>query len=128
VHGLLPKSLADRLEEYRRDYRPLLINNSDPGTLFLNDDGQGFSARGLQYLMANVTARYVGRSVNPHFFRNIFAVKYLEERPEDYLTLSKILWHRNISATIGLYARKFDESHGARRAEEWQEARKKRKK
>ena len=57
-----------------------------------------------------MTAHYAGRRATPHLFRDIFAVKYLEERPEDYLTLSKILWHRNIQNTLRIYGARFDES------------------
>jgi integrase len=58
-----------------------------------------------------------------HLFRDIFAVKWLEQNPEDYLTLSKLLWHRNIRTTLRIYGRNFDESYGVRRAEEWLEKR-----
>jgi len=51
------------------------------------------------------------------------AVKWLEEHPEDYLTVSKILWHRNIQTTLRIYGRNFDESHGVRRMEAWLEDR-----
>ena len=128
VHGLLLKQLVERLEEYLKEYRPLLINGSDPGTVFVDGQGHPFSARSLRYLVINIAVRYVGRRVNPHLFRDIFAVAYLADRPEDYLTLAKILWHRDVKTTIRLYGRNFDESHGARRAEDWLEERTKRKK
>src|SRR5579859_7910492 len=69
--------------------------------------------------------RYTGRRVNPHLLRDIFAVKWLEDHPEDYLTLSKILWHRNIQTTLQIYGAGFDESHGARRVDDWREQRRK---
>jgi hypothetical protein len=56
-------------------------------------------------------------------FRHIFATKFLEERPEDYLALSKILWHRDVETTISLYGAAFDESYGARAAEQWRNQR-----
>jgi len=49
----------------------------------------------------------------------------LEHHPEDFLTLSKILWHRNIKTTLQIYGANFDESHGARRVEQWLDARRK---
>jgi integrase len=73
----------------------------------------------MNALRGRLTARYAGRRVTPHLFRDIFAVKYLEDRPEDYLTLSKVLWHSNVQTTLGVYGAKFDESHGARRVDEW---------
>jgi hypothetical protein len=37
-------------------------------------------------------------------------VHVLEKRPEDYLTLSKLLWHRNIETTIRIHGARFNES------------------
>ena len=63
--------------------------------------------------------RYVDRSLNPHIYRDIFAYHWLDQHPHDYLTLSKILWHRNIKETIDTYGSEFDESHAVVRVEEW---------
>lgn len=123
VHAILPKQLVGPLEDYLTVYRPLLVNGNDPGTLFLNNRGCAYSKVIIDVTIGRLTARYAGRRVTPHLFRDIFAFKYLEERPEDYLTLSKILWHRNIQTTLRIYGARFDESHGARRVEEWLDSR-----
>ena len=57
--------------------------------------------------------------MNPHLFRDVVALEWLQHHPEDYLTVSKILWHARIETTLGIYGRNFDESHGTRRMEEW---------
>jgi integrase len=119
VRGLLPRQLIRRLENYIHNYRPLLVDGTDPGTLFLNDHGRRFSMSYIGTLIEGLTFRYTGRRVNPHLFRDIFADKWLDDHPEDYLTVSKALWHRNIQTTLLIYGRTFDESHGARRVEEW---------
>jgi hypothetical protein len=119
IHGILPKQIAVPLEQYLNSYRPLLVSGADPRTVFLSDSGKPFTPNILRYHVVNATFRYFGRCVNPHLFRDIFAVKFLEEHPENYLTLSKILWHLNVNTTIGLYGRNYDESHGARAAEDW---------
>ena len=125
VQAILPKQLIGLLEDYLDRHRSVLLNEHDPGMLFLNDCGHKYCEAGMTSRIGRLTAHYAGRRVTPHLFRDIFAVKYLEERPEDYLTLSKILWHRNIQTTLRIYGARFDESHGARRAEEWLESRKK---
>lgn len=101
----------------------MLLNVTDPQTLFLNGVGRPISSEGMWMIVGNITRRYTGLQVNPHLFRDIFAVRWLEEHPEDYLTLSKILWHRNIQTTLRIYGRNFDESHGVRRVEDWLESR-----
>jgi integrase len=126
VHGLVPKQLIEPVEDYLTNYRSLFVNGHDPCTLFLNDNGGAYSTGAFTTRIGHLTARYAGRRVTPHLFRDILALKYLQERPEDYLTLSKILWHRNLKTTLNNYGARFDESHGARRVEEWLEERKKR--
>ena len=119
VHAVIPRQLISVLEEYLERYRPLLVNGKDPQTVFLNDFGQPLSSEGVFMIVGNITRRFAGRRVNPHLFRDILAVRWLEDHPEDYLTVSKILWHRNIQTTLRIYGRNFDESHGVRRMEEW---------
>ena len=74
--------------------------------------------------LREITGDEVGRQVNPHVFRDIFDVQSLQDHPEDYLTLSKILWHRDINTTPQIYGAGLDESHGARRVEQWLDERK----
>jgi hypothetical protein len=123
VHSLLPRQLIPILEEYLERYRPLLVNGEDPQTLFLNDAGRPISSEGIFTIVGNITYQCVRRRINPHLFRDIFAVRWLEKNPEDYLSVSKILWHRNIQTTLRIYGRNFDESHGVRRIEEWLDVR-----
>ena len=75
------------------------------------------------YLVSTLTLRHGGRRVTPHPFRDIVAFTWLKEHPEDYLTLSKILWHRNINTTIKNYGSRFNESSGVRSMETWLEKR-----
>jgi hypothetical protein len=127
VHGILPKQIAVPLEEYVNSFRPLLISGSDPGTVFLNDSGRSYTLTYMYLRVTEITFKYFRRPVNPHLFRHIYATKFLEEHPENYLTLSKILWHRDVKMTIRLYGAGYDESHGARAAEEWRDQRAKKK-
>jgi integrase len=45
--------------------------------------------------------------------------RWLDDHPEDYLTLSKILWHSDVRTTLRIYGRNFDESNGAAKVDEW---------
>lgn len=119
VRALIPRQLISPLETYLRDYRPWLVSGSDPHRLFLSFRGRTLTAGALGSLVGEIMLKHTGKPVNPHLFRDIFAVKWLEENPEDYLTLSKILWHSSVETTLGIYGKNFNESHGARRVEEW---------
>ena len=123
VHAFLPKQLVPLVEEFLEHYRPYLIRDHDPKTLFITSRGTAFTEDTLRNLVGQITLRYTGRRLNPHLLRDVFAVKWLEGHPEDYLTLSKILWHQDVNTTIRIYGRNFDESHGARRVEQWLEGR-----
>ena len=123
VHAVLPRQLIEPLETYVNRARSTLVVTDHHYRLFVNDHGRPFDPTRLEILVENLTLSYVNRRVNPHLFRDIFAVKWLEDHPEDYLTLSKVLWHSNIQTTLRIYGHNFDESHGARRVEEWLELR-----
>lgn len=122
VRGILPRQLIPVLEEYLDHHRGVILRqHPDPDTLFCTRGGHPLSRNDVLRLVGAITMKYSGRRVNPHLFRHIFAVQWLEDHPEDYLTLAKILWHSNVSTTIKIYGRNFDESYGARAAEEWLE-------
>jgi hypothetical protein len=122
VRSILPRRLVPLLEEYLEHYRPALLRGSDPATLFVNGRGNPFKLHTLTQLVGNLTLRYAHRRVTPHVFRDIFAYWWLDHHPEDYLTLSKVLWHSDINTTIRTYGGKYDESHGLRRLEEYLDA------
>jgi hypothetical protein len=123
VHAILPKQLVPLLEDYICNYRPFLVRGTDPGFLFPNSEGRPRRTNRVDDLVESLTLRYVGRRVNPRLFRHITVVTWLRDHPEDYLTVSKILWHRNIQTTLRIYGRNFDESYGVQRMEEWLEKR-----
>ena len=119
VRGVLPRCLIPLLEEYLIQHRPKLVSSPDPGTLFLNRDGRALSRQTLSYQIPEIVRKYAGRGMNPHLFRDAFAYAWLESHPEDYLTLSKCLWHGTVQYTLSVYGANFDESNGARRIDEW---------
>jgi integrase len=123
VHAILPKQLVPVLEEYLAVHRPVLLKGDDPGTLFVNDRGRPYCKYTICGRVERITQHYAGKRVNPHLFRDIVATKWLEAHPEDFLTVSKLLWHCNLKTTLGTYGRRYDESHANRRMEEWLESR-----
>jgi site-specific recombinase XerD len=106
------------VDEYLLDYRDELVVGTDPGTLFLNENGQPLATGRLNNIVSEQTLRHGGRVVTPHLFRDILAYAWLEKKPEDYLTVSKLLWHKNIGVTINTYGQRFNESTALCRMEE----------
>lgn len=123
VRGIVPRRLVPLLEDYLQNHRPRLLQGHDTGTLFLNRKGTALTGTQLDLLISDLTLRYSGRRVTPHLFRDILAFKWLKDHPEDYLTVSRALWHRSIDTTLQVYGRRFDESHALRRVEEWLDSR-----
>jgi integrase len=119
ARGILPQRLIPLLEEYLAVHRPRLLGGKNPGTLFVNDDGEAIDYQIMTYHISEIVLKHSGRRMTPHLFRDAFAYAYLAEHPEDFLTLSKILWHANVKYTLSVYGRNFDESNGARRVDEW---------
>ena len=118
LHCVLPLKLVGLLEDYIQTYRKELVRDSDPRTLFLNEDGCPIERGRLTNLVSELTLRHGGRVVTPHMFRDCFAYMWLEKFPEDFLTLSKLLWHRNIQTTITKYGARFNESTALCRMED----------
>jgi integrase len=126
VTAFLPAELVAKLEQYlvhRQDLIP--PGEPDPGTLFLTSEGKQMNKHYLYLRVQELTSRFSGRAVNPHLFRDIVAFEWLKNHPEDYLTLSKLLWHRNIEHTLKVYGSRFDESTGIARMDDWRASRKK---
>ena len=70
-------------------------------------------------IVATLTLRHGGRRVTPHLYRDITAYAWLDDHPDDFLRLSKILWHANINTTIEKYGGRFNESNGVWAMESW---------
>lgn len=123
IHSLLPKQLVPLLEEYLSEYRPYLLRGNHCDNLFLNRRGGPLDAGIMSQLVRELTLRYAGRQITPHRFRDIVAYAWLQDHPEDYLRLSKLLWHRNVNTTLRIYGARFNESSGVCAMEAWLEKR-----
>jgi integrase len=119
VHALLPRHLIEPLEEYLTDYRPNLLKGQATVNLFVNHAGKRMKADHVGKIVGNWSLRCGGVRTTPHLFRDSVAFKWLKEHPKDYLTLSKMLWHKNVQTTIGIYGSRFNESSGVCAMEAW---------
>lgn len=125
VHALLPRHLVGLLEEYLSEYRPILMNGGGSDKVFLTSEGVDMQTPFVTQLVSDLTLRYGGRRVTPHLFRDIVAFAWLKAHPQDYLTLSKMLWHKNVATTINYYASRFNVSSSTVAMESWLEERQK---
>jgi integrase len=123
IHSLVPRHLIGLIEEYLSSYRPALLKGRQFDSLFVcpeaDEVGDGF----VTDTISEITLRYAGRRVTPHLFRDIVAFAWLKSHPQDYLTLSKMLWHKNVATTINHYGSRFNESSASVAMESWHEQR-----
>jgi hypothetical protein len=119
VRGVVPRALVPLLEEYLQHHRPKLVGKKETKTLFVNRDGGPLTQHNTTELVAELILKHVGKRVTPHRFRDSFAYAWLDAHPQDYLSLSKILWHQNVQTTLRTYGAQFDESNGICRVDEW---------
>ena len=124
IHAFLPAELVPILEEYLAESREVLLKGRrDDGKLFLSNAGKGMQLSQLTSRVKNLALKHVGIGVTPHLYRDIVAFEWLSCHPKDYLTLSKILWHRNINTTLKIYGSQFNESTGVAMMDEWRTSR-----
>jgi integrase len=124
VSGFLPQELVVKMEEYLAHRGALIpMGRPDPGTLFLTADGEAMDQSYLYNTVRELTSKYAGVATNPHLFRDIVAYEWLSKHPADYLTISKLLWHRNLEHTLKVYGSRFDESAGIARMDDWRSSR-----
>lgn len=120
VQMFLPSELVLLLEEYLEKHRPVLVRkDATVNTLFVNDSGKPMTITQIRNLVKGLASRYAGVPTTPHIYRDIAAFEWLRCHPEDFLTVSKLLWHRNVNTTIRIYGHRFDESTAAARMENW---------
>ena len=120
VEAFLPAELVVRLEEYLAHREVLIpVGRPDPGTLFLTNGGKAMNSADLRDLVEELTSRHTGVAVNPHLFRDIVAYEWLKLHPHDYLTLSNLLWHKNLEYTVKVYASRINESTAIARMDDW---------
>jgi hypothetical protein len=119
IRGFVPQHVIPLLEDYIENQRPLLVGETDRGTLFLNSHGNPLSAEAIEDLYGRLTQRYAGRWSRPHLVRDAFAHAWLDAHPGDYLTVSRALWHRSLRHTIRRYGRTLDPAHALGKTGTW---------
>lgn len=100
----LPAELSGMIDDYLQDYRPRL---TQPANAYL------FPARSLEHKTQQTLSQQLqgkllerlGFKMTPHQFRHLSAWLYLRRHPGDFVTVQKLLGHKNIKTTINFYAK-----------------------
>lgn len=76
--------------------------NTD-GTLFRSSEGMLLREYSINREIKRICQKADIGVFTCHSFRNTFATRFIEQRPQDYKILSEILGHKDVSITLNLY-------------------------
>lgn len=108
----LPEQTVAILAWYVREHRPhLLCEPSD--ALFPGENGKPKQPGTLATQIAKTVERYTGMKFNTHLFRHAGGKIFLDARPGQYEVMRRVLGHRSIATTTGIYAGAETRSAGA---------------
>lgn len=99
----IPKDLVPLLEDYLENYRKNIYADPSCIWVFPSPNGIHICASTVQRIVTNNTQRILNKHIYPHLMRDIAAYWYINEFG-DYLTVSKLLGHKDINVTINLYS------------------------
>jgi integrase len=99
----LPAETRDILVWYVREHRPLLISELT-NALFPGPRVGAKSSNTLAKQIPQTVFRFTGLRINVHLFRHAAGKLFLDARPGQYEVMRRVLGHRSIATTTGLYA------------------------
>jgi integrase len=98
------KWVQPRLDAYREEYRATLLQGRESPYLFVSSAGPHMWTS-MQKHLAKLTATYIPGSpgFGPHAFRHLVATDWLQQFPNDYLTVAELL-NDKLETVLASYA------------------------
>jgi len=100
----LPQELTALLDLYMTKYQPLMARLHPSGLLFPGLKGGPKQQEGFSRAISATIQRETGIKMNPHLFRHLAALLFLERHPGSYEEVRRILGQKRVSTTIQNYA------------------------
>ena len=87
-----------------------MIFGSDAGLIFRSPENAPVTHALLNKAIRKMCKRAGVAPFTSHAFRNTFATRFMEQRPQDFKILSEIMGHGDISITLNLYTHVMEEN------------------
>jgi hypothetical protein len=103
-YPLAPHTMA-LIDVYMKEYQPLLCGDSDSSLLFPGRGGKKPKTDAkLREQITKCVWKRLGLHINPHLFRHLCAMIFLEAHPGAYEDVRRMLGHKSLQTTIDFYA------------------------
>jgi integrase/recombinase XerD len=119
----LPAELAVFMDEYIARFRPILLrmrgrrHRAAGEAFWISEDGSPMSYYSLYAPIVRATRAALGRSVNPHLFRDCAATSVAVDDPDHVRIIAPLLGHASLSTS----ERHYNQARGHDAARRWQE-------
>lgn len=99
------EQVSSFIEQYVRDFRPVLLRGSNQPLLFPGGkgDGQNKCASTLSDQITKRVDKELGFRITAHQFRHAAAAIILRGQPGNYELVRRVLGHRNVQTTMNFY-------------------------
>lgn len=112
--GVRDVPLTDEIVRLIREQRATNVSAFElaqvRGLIFVSSTGEMLREYTINREIARICKTAEIEPFTCHAFRNTFATRFIEQRPQDYKILSDIMGHKDISITLNLYAHVMSEN------------------
>ena len=107
------QELVSALDTYLQTWRPILLQDQEMDHLWITQYGRPMSSDAAYVRVTKVTLRTLGKSLNPHLFRDCAATSVALEDPEHVRIIAPLLGHSSLSTAERYYnqARTLEAGH-----------------
>jgi integrase len=99
---LVPQ-VCELIDEYKDDYRLILLRGSNEAWLFPVETGDVKTSRTLSLQITDRIEKACGLRITAHQFRHAAAAIFLKENPGQFEIVRQLLGHRSIQTTMNFY-------------------------
>jgi len=105
VEMSVPKILEPKLDIFLKEIRPVLMDEKTGDYLLPGLGGGVLSKDSLYNLLVYWSMKLLGKPLNPHLWRHLYATIRLRKDPSKLYAVSKMLMHASVKMTEKIYSR-----------------------